>query len=99
MPVVLPIAPMCATPLPAQPQNPATLVDIADAIEYNRNIRISQSMLFHKFLTHLLISCYHGTVAGGASKGDVGRGAVYETALIEENAGIGLCVFLQCALI
>jgi hypothetical protein len=98
MPVVLPIAPMCATPLPAQPQIPATLVDIADAIEYNRNIRISQRMLFHKSPTPLLI-CSHDTVAGGASKGDVGRGAVYETALIEENAGIGLCVFLKCTLI
>ncbi len=91
MPVILPIALMCTTPLPAQPQIPATLVDIADAIEYNRNIRISQCMLFHKSPTPLLI-CSHGTVAGGASKGDVGRGAVYKTALIEENAGIGLCV-------
>ena len=98
MPVQLPPAPAYPTALPAQPQNPATLVDIANAIEYNRNIRISQRMLFHESLTRLLISWSpRVTVAGGATKNDVGRGAVYETALIEDNAGIGMYVFLKCA--
>jgi hypothetical protein len=100
MPLQLPLAPACPTALPAQPQNPASLVDIANAIEYNRKIRISQRMLFHESLTCLLISIScspHATVAGGATKNDVGRGAVYEAAVIEDNAGIGMYFSLKCA--
>jgi hypothetical protein len=100
MPVPLPAAPMCPTPLPAQPHDPPTLGDIADAIKYNRNIRIShQGMLLHISPTHLLNSCSHLTAPHGASKADVARGAVYEAALIEANAGIGSCVFPKDALI
>jgi hypothetical protein len=93
MPVPLPLAPACPTALPAQPQNPATLVDIANAIEYNRMIRISRCMLFHKSLTCfklLIFYSLHVTAAGGATKNDVGRGAVYEAAVVEDNAGIGM---------
>ena len=35
----------------------------------------------------------------GAGEADVERGAVYEAALIEDNAGAGVFVFLKYALI
>ena len=48
-------------------------------------------------MTRLLISWSpRVTVAGGATK-NVGRGTMYETALIKDNAGIGMYVFLKGA--
>ncbi|KAF8809313.1 hypothetical protein BYT27DRAFT_7094617, partial [Phlegmacium glaucopus] len=51
-------------------QNPTSFVDIVTAIEYNRNICISQHI--------------------GATRNDVGRGAMYKAALIADNAGNGM---------
>ena len=42
----LPAAPNWKIALPALPHNPPNLTDIADAVEYNRNIRISRSTYF-----------------------------------------------------
>ena len=83
----LPPAPECPTPLPAQPQNPPTFIDIANAIDDNRNTR-SRCML-QSFSQSLTLTHDFDTVAGGASKDDVARGAICEAAVIEEHAEIG----------
>ncbi|KAF8235139.1 hypothetical protein L208DRAFT_783271 [Tricholoma matsutake] len=68
MPVPPPNPPAVNTPLPPQPQDPATLVDISNAIAYNKQVLVSYE-------------------AGVGTKDHVGAGAVYEAALIAQNAG------------
>jgi hypothetical protein len=46
MPVQLPIPPQGATALPAAPQDPPTLTDIANAVVYSRNILVSYCICY-----------------------------------------------------
>jgi hypothetical protein len=50
MVVQLPPQPASNTRLPPQPQNPATLDDVFNAVEYNSRIRASHSYIFINFL-------------------------------------------------
>ena len=85
------LSPIVQPRSPPNPRSPPTLVNIADAIEYNRNIRISRGMfffLYNHWQWHIFYLISSG--AGGASKDDVARGAIYEAELVQENAGIGV---------
>ncbi len=53
----LPPQPAGQTQLPVAPQIPPTREDIANAIEYNRILRISRGMHFCRFIC-LLLSCF-----------------------------------------
>ncbi|KAF8239787.1 hypothetical protein L208DRAFT_1236355 [Tricholoma matsutake] len=71
MPLPPPNPPAVNTPLPPQPQDPATLVDISNAITYNKQVLVSYE-------------------AGVATKDHVRVGAVYEAALVVQNASGGI---------
>ena len=45
----------------------------------------------------MLISCSCVTVAGGTTKNDVGRGIIYEAAIIGDNAEMGMYIFPKYA--
>jgi hypothetical protein len=85
-PVQLPNQPTGNISLPPQPQDPATLEDISNAINYNKQVIASHGMaIIFFFMTCFLLSPERGV----ATKNDVGEGAVYETALIAQHAGGG----------
>jgi hypothetical protein len=69
------------------PQDPATLEDISNAIAYNKQVLVSQGIMGTFFFTTRFSS---PPEAGVATKDHVGAGAVYEAALIAQNAGGGI---------
>ena len=85
MPVQLPLAP-AGVNLPAQPQNPPTLADIASAIDYYRNIETGYSMFFFSIYLNLKFPVTGQFIY---TRDDMARAAVYQAAVIEENAGAG----------
>ena len=87
MPVPPPNPPAVNTPLPPQPQDPATLVDISNAIAYNKQILVSYGMIVTSFFLNRFST---PPEAGVATKDQVGAGAVYQAALIAQNAGGGM---------
>lgn len=87
MPLPPPNPPAVNTPLPPQPQDPATLVDISNAIAYNKQVLVSYGIIgTFSFMTRFSSR----PEAGVGTKDHVGAGAVYEAALIAQNAGGGI---------
>jgi hypothetical protein len=87
MPLPPPNPPAVNTPLPPQPQDPATLVDISNAIAYSKQVLVSHGMIGTSFFMTRFSS---PPEAGVATKDQVGAGAVYQAALIAQNSGGGM---------
>jgi hypothetical protein len=85
MPVQLPNAPAENTPLSPQLHDPPTLVNISNAIAYNKQVLVSCGrvpwMALPSYTSDNSVS-----EAGVATKKDVGAGAVYQAAVIARNA-------------
>ena len=87
MPVPLPPPPTGPTQLPLPPQDPPTLVDISNAVAYNKQILVNYGMFsphFHRLRSHLF------SEAGVATKNGVARAVVYQAAVTAQNAGGGM---------
>ena len=84
MPLPPPNPPAVNTLLPPQPQDPTTLVDISNAI---KQVLVSHGMIGTSFF----MTCFSSLPeAGVATKDQVGAEAVYQAALIAQNAGGGM---------
>ena len=62
-------------------------MDITNAIAYNKQVLVSHGIINTSFFMTCFSSCPE---AGVATKDDVRAGAVYEAALIAQNAGGGI---------
>ena len=95
MPVALPPVPHCQTPLPALPHDPPVLNDVANAVDCNYNLRVSRrqgglgrtcALSFRVTDDLWLIS----SIDVVATKNDIARGAIYESAIIAARDGGGM---------
>ena len=100
MPVALPPVPHCQTPLPALTHDPPILNDVANAVDYNQNLRVSRrqggpgrTYAFSFPVTDDLWLISRVTsidVVATKNLNDIARGAIYESAIIAARAGSGM---------
>ena len=99
MPVALPPVPHCQTPLPALPHDPPILNDIPNVVDYNQNLRVSRrqggpgrtcAAFSFRVTDDLWLISSVTSIDVVATKNDIARGAIYESAIIAARAGGGM---------